>query len=1315
MIPTKCSASSLAKQSESVFWKTADWFVAAMFWNQSDFIVWEHAWLNSANYRYQRAWNTEEMIRFKPHYDSFITKKIGTDKDFAAVMLKASMLYNEGKSRSEVNEFLDGQWTVFWTPEKDYISYAHQAILSFVNEIRNIDNSNLVWIVEWWLENKLYKESDDGWRGKFNAFFALSDFWQGENNILRGISLFSQSYKNSFISEDKEVFINAFQKLFWEWKNNYINKNRRVVRNATANLMGYSKKDWYHKAINKFLRFSAFFNLWKYFAAPVAWSVMWVAASFTSYMNIKTMKKEKSDNELIAWLAEIWVIATDIWMDRTLSQMTDWSWIREVLEPINTMYKAIRNQTWWAVDWFSDQTGKIDWYVSRTVNSWFWRTLLSGMPNIFWDAIFRGEYFKIALDVSLKRLWWTGNINNYLYKVDPQSWMRYKDMDATITLLNEFSYTLWSLIGTSQIEWWTQTSWWAWNKFYWLMTQWSTRFANNNVYKMIGWLVYNIIKDTGYKWFWWEWMIRQYTSKLENWFWATPWEGWMTAQDEVSKEEVFRERVKVIDAFQMALRFAKEYWCRDEEGNVDWECSIKKMMGIAYLPTQALQTAHPLVNWVIRMITEGIVGPAYWHLPVDAPIYSIVAESVWRNLIRPVMRALWPLDIITKAGIDAEWAADFLDRLQEAVLKNANNFAFYVTEDVDSFTAWPNAFVPRSLTKDSTMVFWQYNWDFKDGIYQDLSIAKKLNWDYPVWRLILWQMPVIKHFINDFDTNDNPAKVIKILDADEWFKSMMKGELPENWKKDKEFMQYVWNTLTKDRQWYAADYEWWVRLNEYNKWEISYWEVLLKEAMDKEYKKDPFMDKFWAYNNAMKAVLSEKDYSNIKKMLSQMTDAGLDSQQITYMDRLANAHRSTNMTWVKWLAIASEYRKLELMKKYWITYQDKDAKSKELQTAVENKVAEDFWPLLYFADRRAWHNISMKYAVERYPEIHNMWMFKNVREKENNKAALWNVDTASSAWLALRSYTLARTEIAKGNVDWYMLHNVISEKVGNPITKDELWNYKFDPKKATDLVNTTIYISEAMKEMWYSQQDQTHALIPTLTKNIETRELARKNKELFAKLWEDKVDYIDNLLYNHYTTIKWMPEALEYLKDSDTINKIFKNNSYWKNWYSSGYWSNYYWKTPYKDYDLYKQFYPKFLERWSNNLSRLTTAYGKWTNHNSSWNYSSREYAYLNARARWNPLISQRIAPDIQFSGGWFSRKSVKVSLAYGLGWAARIETKNPKFASNKTIARWEWIDRQLPSDRTKRYNNISDKSKSKNRSTWSRLPNNSRGNKVSG
>jgi|GEM_PF-6551514 hypothetical protein len=33
----------------------------------------------------------------------------------------------------------------------------------------------------------------------------------------------------------------------------------------------------------------------------------------------------------------------------------------------------------------------------------------------------------------------------------------------------------------------------------------------------------------------------------------------MTAQDEVSKEEVFRERVKVIDAFQMALRFAKEY------------------------------------------------------------------------------------------------------------------------------------------------------------------------------------------------------------------------------------------------------------------------------------------------------------------------------------------------------------------------------------------------------------------------------------------------------------------------------------------------------------------------------------------------------------------------------------------------------------------------------------------------------------------------------------------------------------------------------------------------------------------------------------
>jgi GTP1/Obg family GTP-binding protein len=153
----------------------------------------------------------------------------------------------------------------------------------------------------------------------------------------------------------------------------------------------------------------------------------------------------------------------------------------------------------------------------------------------------------------------------------------------------------------------------------------------------------------------------------------------------------------------------------------------------------------------------------------------------------------------------------------------------------------------------------------------------------------------------------------------------MNGELPEWWLKDKMFMQYVWNTLTKDRASHWADYEWWVRINSYNQGEISYWEHLLKDAMDKEYKANPFVDRLWAYNSAMKKVLSESDYDNVKKMLSNLWDAWTPWKQMAYLDWLANAHWSTNMTWVKWLAIASEYRKLEIMKQYWLKYKGDNA------------------------------------------------------------------------------------------------------------------------------------------------------------------------------------------------------------------------------------------------------------------------------------------------------------------------------------------------------------------------------------------------------
>lgn len=1207
----------------------------------------------------------------------------------------------------------------------------------YTNPSQSDKASDTVWKSEWFIETwdffnvvETTTDESDGnenvGRGKLTAFLWLSSNNSTQkNNILKMLSLFrwyehnirddwseylkKENFNNWLFWNSDELFIRQFEQLFWESKNDLIRKNTSVFKNAFANLTGNTNYWRFKKAINSLMKFSAPLYLSKFYFNIAAATMMWVSSWFISYVTLKSLKKSRPDKELKKILNEVDIIDTDIGYDDFFSSLRQEWWLKKWFNSTLLVAWVTGKQVW-----FDDTSGKVDWFLrnSKWFNNPFFEWMTMGMPNFIWDTLFRGEYMIVAMDRAMKRLWRNGPATNYLYQNNPDG-TRSKNIENTLILKNEFIDSFTSLIGTSNIEWGTQTTRWWYNKVYSYMSQWASRYINDHIYRGIWANIYHL----GNALWWvekipliWQDILNMYSSKLEDWYSDLP---WTAATDHVTKEESIRELIKLTDAFQMMFRFQKEFWCRNEDGTVDRQCSMNKFLWIAYLPSQALQMAHPLINNLIHFVTQSIIdNPMVWE---DTPMYKQIAESFSRNMIRPFLRAFFVPDIIAetiKQSIDSP--EKFWEILRQTYLKRSQWLLYYISDDVDSYLLWANAYVPKSFSKDSNIIFWVYNWWFKDWVYEEAAKAKKIDNMSVMW-FLFWNFPMVRHFLYP-DWSDPTSKMIAAMDKDPEMKQLFKWEIPQSLENNKEFMESVYLNLTKDRATYWAQYdENWVRINKddkwrlYNQWEITLWELMLKDAMDKELKKDPTQDKLTVYSNAMKIALSTESYSNMKNFMSAYYDKTGKWSDLAYMDYLWAMQHDTKLAWVKWLAIASEYRKLELMKQVWLEYKkEAPAAEKEVIKIIETQVAKEFGPLLSIVDVKQRHNVTMKAFVDKYPEFAGAKVFKNIIWEDWSIDNKWTITTDTQAWVALRSYSLARGEIAKGNVNWYQLLNVLTEKLWSPIWAD----FKIDTKKATNLTNSLIYISKSMDEMWLSTLDKTHILLPTMTKNLELWSQLRSNKELFANLGEDKVNYIENILYNDYKWIKDIEKALEYTKDYNTI----ANKYYWKTWSWYGYSRNssYYWKTPYKDYDTYKPFYPKFLERGSNNLSRLSNAYGKWNSYEPRESYNSREYAYLNARARWNPLISQRIAPDIQFSGGWFSRKSVKVSLAYGLGWAARIETKNPKFVSNKTIARWEWIDRQLSDNRIKRYNNVSNKGKSKNRSTWSRLSNNSRGNKVS-
>lgn len=1372
-VPSKCAIWSQEKQNEKVSsprWHLAVW----LFWNQSDFLLQEFSWLRTANYFYQRAWKTPEMEAFKKFYYSSNQELLWANVDKGNLMKEAYIIYtNDGKkNEKELEDFIAKNSTELNDNHKQYIIALDKALQSFIEVMQNPNVSEEVTRIIGYIINNKIKDQSKEWWWELNAFFSKSDGWEKENNILSMLSLrWSEDAQDSdgnrvikldnIISNNDTVFKDTIEKLLWESSRWSLYENPGIVRNAILNLIWYTPPEVWKRVVWKYAIINAAWMLWKFWVNSFVWGMMAIASFVPSYFTQslyrRFQKRTNEELESILYDTGIWTdwdtgetFASGNWLQRMWNKLWNFS-------GINIWWNRFFDlrwlwSSWYQRWWFIDQTGKL-WVFSKFQNTWFGRAILSGIPNIVWDWMFRKWYFMIAMDRAMNKLWWTGPASKYLKKLNINTGKYETNKENVLTLNDEFMLQLAHLLGTSKIEWGTQTTRWWYYKMYSFMTQWATRYVNNNLDIMIWWSLYQINKalskkiileedrpnatatDLFFEKYWLpmnDKLMRSYTVNLENWYNNIE---WMIAQDIYSKEETINSLLMVADAFQIAaMIWTSNSNCRNQEWELDFGCVLKSLIGIVSLPWLALQMGHPLVKATIWIMTDPLLRDINPFISDDSPeaqlyednsIYERMALAVANNYIAPFLRILSFANTFVfnpiKWSFNDEWTITpqiFLEHLKESIIRWSRGILFYTQDNYESFVA-PWAYTPKSLINNSLAIFWNYNLWYKDKAGEALDFENKMN-KYSARQLLfstLWWIWKIFYNWEKFWDND-AEKAINILRNDEGImQKMMSGELPDDAKWDENLRQYMWNVLTKNRKSWWAIYPDWVRNNidkdgniqRYNEKEIAYAENILKEAG-------------WAgaIDKALEKTLSPDLYKRTKTIVEALSN-NWQVEESVYQDWLWHMQSDSRMSGVMWLALTAEYLKRIKLAEAWISpytkREERKAWEKVQINAIQWDIAETLAPALNYVDRWEWYNIIWKYATNKYPELAKMDYFKWLLKtkdwtKEDTLEDLRTNTRHGSFHTAMRSWYLANSEIARGNINWFELYNTITEKLWSPYSWE--WeNRKFDSKKASELTNTIIYLNESMKDLWKSDTERINLFIPTLTQNIEVRDNMRKDKDLINAIWDDKKDYIDAFLYEARKAVKWLPELLETVKDNISL---LWNKSYWYKWWWYSWWSNYYWKSPQKDYDLYKQFYPKFLERWSNNLSRLSTAYAKWswTNYNNAWNYSSREYAYLNSRARWNPLISQRIAPDVQFSGGWFTRKSVKVSLAYWSGWAGGIKTKNAKFVENKTVARWEWFDRQLSDNRIKRYNNVSNKSKSKNGAARSRLPNNIRSSKVS-
>ena len=1111
--------------------------------------------------------------------------------------------------------------------------------------------------------------------------------------------------------------------------NKWIIYNPDLYRRSFKTMMKATEVDWFTRWLNTILKLSAMwklssYTLWAFFGR-LSWCMMWLSCFYTWYLNMMSYKKKNSNKKLHHALKLIW-----LWWDYFDFWESPSDWIMKRLSYAGNALLS-KDPRKWNVN---DPTRSQNFVARFTRNhlsqlSW----MLMWVANIFWDAVFRWEYQLIAMDFALQKLWWDAwSLETHLYNVvtvldengKPTTVMELNE-DALYTLLDAYIKKMADVTWFPQVEWGWQswiyfdTDWKSWRSKTWRvwmnaalqmwrwMSQWWTTYVNNT-YKILAWWTVNMIYDfvdtfhtdkktswnwkrtqynKAYNWPWWDWLIKKYTRQVDTDWMAMPWEA---AQELVSKQEYAREVARLLAWIRNMYRL----WnmaCRDEETwEFDIRCAVKNFSEVAYLPWQALRMAHPIIRWILNTVRTSYENMNYfWDRPeLKVKNTDIIEESLITNILKPMLRCLYPIKELALAY--DKWFSDynedtFMERLMEVVMESTDAMLYYTADELASYvySAW--AYWPKSYLNQDTTIFWTPN-TLRDTMWRINKIksvervsrdwrAARLSDLFPTIRLFfnLWDIVNWEYDTTDFYAADKADKFLAEYFNDPWIQSLENWTITDEMKSNYDYMQYVWENLTSDWQSYWADFKNWVRDNKYNKSEIEYFEVLLQKDLADARKYNNQATDLQIYDAALKKFFAwTPTYNQIKEAIQIYNDAW-EHWMWAYTDYLASAHWMQETTWVKWLALIAEYLKRQYMEEEWLQYSTSNTAWDEAKIKlIENRVAWELWWYLRLADRRQYSNLMWRWFVEKHPEYKNYDPFEWLIDKDWNRNVHWDVKQSWVLWTALWANQLARSELITWNTNWYELANVVTEKFWSPFDKD--WN--FDEVKAAQVIDTVTLLDQALEDAEKTPMERSLIEAPILTRYLDmfTWVLSSDNPRAVKyreQVWESIIDNIRWLLYDTYNDITTLPELLDNLNNEDVINKIL-----WK-WNKKYKWSwhLYYWNNTRKSYDYYKSPSDVFKAWWSENLSKFANGYGKWKSR-YAWNYSDKEFYFLNQRCYRNPVNSTRIAPDIPLNIWGFSKTTVKSKNP--VSWFTtnikpRKERATPKFGKGKSIVWWEW------------------------------------------
>lgn len=1246
-------------------------------------------------------WSSEECLKFQWALNAYIANKNAHPwkdyKNITSISTKAT----------------ENDWNENLTPvEQQFVIDLADSLEAFLQSAKMNTNENLYELMRTCINfgimwQNIDPEKKQTWTWLWWLLWMISDSWQWNNSIFAFLWVYDWfvwakipfrkqnwdivQYKITDLYNEDDA---KMQEMFWllfasdeTWSNNPILQNPNLYRHSIRTLMkatDMNQNRWFvNNSVNWLLKFGAIWKLSSYLLNVASGSMIWLSCLTTWWLNVMSYKKKNSKEKINNALQKLWLRNWyfKLWTDNIL----DW-----MKERINNYFST------WTKDLnFKDYSNKNASILNDERISW----LLMWPMNILWDTIWRWSYQSIAMDMAMQDLWINWDLDSFLYKTMPD-WRRVPSEERATQLLVTFLQKMANITWFPNIEWWSQLNLWLdlksdspnWKKWignaavnsilkmrHW-MTQWSTKYVNNTIHTLAWWWVdaYYTLKsaitwvpkeemyNNAYNGIWGNWLIRRYTRWIERWWIAMSWE---CARELVSKEEFSRELMRIM-AWVRNLYRLWNIACRDDEWELSWWCAFKNFWSVVYLPWQALQMAHPMIQALYKIPRDYFEYSNYFQdKDLWVSKWDIFADSLLTNFVKPLLRSMY-LVKMWSAAIDATYNDDFnedsfITNLYDAIMDSTEWILYYTNDELSSYVHSHWAYWPKSYLNDDTSIFgspieirdtmtklWRIKW-IESGANR--WWAQRFMDLFATTRMLQWLAK--DEWNTSLYDSWRADKMLFDWNSDEDILTMTYGHFTEEMVKDPEFMQYVWTNLTQDRQSYWASYKEWVRDNKYNRGEVDYFETLLKKDMDEAIIANPWLSDLEIYDTALKTFFEWTPiYENIKLAI-QAIDDSWDHAKAAYTDYLASAAWLQESTWVKWLALIAEYRKRQLMESVWLQYSSSSTKEeKDAIKAIENQVASELWTWLWLADRRQYSNLMWQWFLKNHPEYEKYDPFKNLLNDDWTMNMNADLKTSWTLWTALWANNLAKSEMVLWNTNWYELSNVFTEKFWSCM--DE--NGNFDDTKAAQLIDSTLLLAQALEDSGKSPADIALILAPHLTKNIELwnyvlSEDTEDNKWLRDILHEEWVNQIRWLLYDVFENNNWMYEFItDYLNDADVIKSILWKNTKWYKWSSS----LYYWKNTKKNYDYYSKPANAFNSWWNKNLSNLANWYGNSWKRNYAWNYSPKEFYFLNQRSYRNNVISSRIAPDIPLTIWGFSKTTVK--------------SKNPVSWFTTNIKPWE-------------------------------------------